>query len=416
MLLKKIVLLVLVYLMFYKPEMFFIPHSINLSFGLLGFILYLFRAKYNPDLAIRTRNNVVWMIKAATPVVVVAIISCVINFSTDFEFVTYPLTLFFSINFCYLIAYLFQNIYGEINARTMIGYILSSYLVYMILAILMFVSPSIQDILLSLLKLADTTDLSFYITEGIRLVCFGASFYTAGLISGFILILLAFYISVYQHSQLKLVLLYLFFILIVAVGMMMARTTLIGAGIGIGVLVYYWLKSGRKIFKTLLYIFAALYLLFAVLSRLSSDVKDTIEQLSNFAFELFINYEETGSASTASSDRLMEMYETMPDNLITWIIGDARWEGEDGSYYMHIDVGYLRNIFYFGIIGLLTLLYFYASSLKRAIIHNRVLPQGNVLFFLSALAYVLILNLKGPADLFYYIVPFMFCDSYEHVG
>lgn len=416
MLFKKVLILFLVYLTIYRPEMFFIPHSINLTFGMMGLLLYLFRSKYNKYLAQKTTQTFRWMIVATAPIVIISIGSCLTNFSTDFEFVTYPLTLTFALFFSYLVATLFYDVYGKIEARTILGYIFSCQLIYIILAVLMFVSPAVKSLLLPLLKLGETAESIYSMEDGIRLTCFGASFYTAGLINGFVLILLAFYISVYKHSQIKLVLLYLFYILITATGMMMARTTLVGAGIGICVLVYYWLKSGKEIFKTIFYVSLAIYLLIALISRLSVEAQEIIERLSDFAFELFINFQETGSASTASSDRLIEMYETMPDNFITWLVGDARWVGENGSYYKHVDVGYLRSLFYFGMLGVFALFYFYASALRRVILKNNMLPQGNMLLFLSLLGYVLVLNLKGPADLFYYIIPFLYCDNHEYAG
>ena len=53
-----------------------------------------------------------------------------------------------------------------------------------------------------------------------------------------------------------------------------------------------------------------------------------------------------------------------PDNLHTWIIGDGYLENpfnrdmnyigpNFGGYYMATDIGYLRFLFYFGLIGLL---------------------------------------------------------------
>ena len=47
------------------------------------------------------------------------------------------------------------------------------------------------------------------------------------------------------------------------------------------------------------------------------------------------------------------MWKTIPDNLKTWIIGDARYvDSVNGGYYMHTDVGYLRVLWYGGVIGL----------------------------------------------------------------
>ena len=59
-----------------------------------------------------------------------------------------------------------------------------------------------------------------------------------------------------------------------------------------------------------------------------------------------------------------------PDNVKTWIIGDGYFDGPSNTdpyyvgptmtgFYMWTDVGYLRLIFYFGLIGLFTFMLFF---------------------------------------------------------
>jgi hypothetical protein len=59
-----------------------------------------------------------------------------------------------------------------------------------------------------------------------------------------------------------------------------------------------------------------------------------------------------------------------PDNVKTWIIGDGYFHGPSETdpyyvgptmvdFYMGTDVGYLRFIFYFGIIGLIAFMFFF---------------------------------------------------------
>ena len=68
-----------------------------------------------------------------------------------------------------------------------------------------------------------------------------------------------------------------------------------------------------------------------------------------------------------------------PESLKTWIIGDGYIEnpasdpnflGEvTGGYYRGTDIGYLRYIFYFGIIGLAALIAVFIKSTKICIDH-----------------------------------------------
>ena len=75
------------------------------------------------------------------------------------------------------------------------------------------------------------------------------------------------------------------------------------------------------------------------------------------AFELFINYSQSGKLESDSTNHLSEMY-VYPDNLKTWILGDGRFIAEDGMhYYKGTDVGYLRILFFMGLFGLLITYY-----------------------------------------------------------
>ena len=66
-----------------------------------------------------------------------------------------------------------------------------------------------------------------------------------------------------------------------------------------------------------------------------------------WAFEMFINYGSDAGLSSASTDRLKEMY-VYPTSLKTYLIGDGLFNLKD-HYYMETDVGYLRLLFYGGI-------------------------------------------------------------------
>lgn len=72
---------------------------------------------------------------------------------------------------------------------------------------------------------------------------------------------------------------------------------------------------------------------------------------------MFINYSSDAGLSSASTDRLKEMY-VYPTSLKTYLIGDGLFNLKD-HYYMETDVGYLRLLFYGGIP--VALCFFYLS-------------------------------------------------------
>ena len=86
-------------------------------------------------------------------------------------------------------------------------------------------------------------------------------------------------------------------------------------------------------------------------------------KLFRFAFEGFFNYFEKGEWYVASNDTLSTMV-VFPETFKTWLIGDGYFSNPTntdpyfigqvtGGYYMGTDVGYLRFIFYCGVIGLI---------------------------------------------------------------
>ena len=77
-----------------------------------------------------------------------------------------------------------------------------------------------------------------------------------------------------------------------------------------------------------------------------------------------------------------------PDNMKTWLIGDGYFSAPRdvdpyfvgklvGGYYMGTDVGYLRFIFYFGIIGLLAIS---SVIIKAGTMMMKVHPYDNTVF------------------------------------
>lgn len=119
--------------------------------------------------------------------------------------------------------------------------------------------------------------------------------------------------------------------------------------IGMTFLYVYCLYDGRfgLTIKELFKVFVPVFLLCvaAVIYFFADN-----EELIKWAFELFINFQDTGTFESASTNQLKEMY-IFPDNFKTWIVGDGKSVGEGGGFYMGTDVGYLRSIYYWGLIG-----------------------------------------------------------------
>lgn len=142
---------------------------------------------------------------------------------------------------------------------------------------------------------------------------------------------------------------------------------------------------------------------------------------SNFfgwAFEMFINYNETGSLSTTSSDGLLEDMIYMPE-IKTILIGDGLWatNGVSESFYGSTDSGFMRVLLFYGIAGVFVY-FFYAKFLtfglsKTPLLNNKLGKK----FLFILMSFQLLLNLKGQSMsymtstqtiLFMFFIPYVF--------
>lgn len=132
-----------------------------------------------------------------------------------------------------------------------------------------------------------------------------------------------------------------------------------------------------------------------------------------FGFEGFFSLFETGKWQTGSNDILFNHMIVFPDNLKTWLIGDGYaanptydtyYIGEEyHGFYKGTDIGYIRFLFYFGIMGCALLIGFICTT---AVACMKRFPNYSIIFLL-----VLLVNLiewvKVSTDLFSVFAPFI---------
>lgn len=150
-----------------------------------------------------------------------------------------------------------------------------------------------------------------------------------------------------------------------------------------------------------------------------SYLKDTeFRENIRFAFEGFFSLAERGEW-IVRSNQMMESMIVWPDNLKTWIIGDGYFEnptqdfyyiGPVYNYYMGVDTGYCRFIFYFGILGLLA---FSSVFVASTIICSKNHPELAIVFWM-----ILLLNficwIKVSSDIFPVFAIFIVSQGKPH--
>jgi hypothetical protein len=157
---------------------------------------------------------------------------------------------------------------------------------------------------------------------------------------------------------------------------MIARTTTIGIILSIFLWIFLYFKykfigafqkqeNLVKVVKTLsIYII----LLLPVVIYLYNTNELFFANL-RFGFEGFFSLVEEGAWNVKSNKMLVSQI-VWPDNFKTWLIGDGYFDGPSNTdpyyvgptmtgFYMWTDVGYLRFIFYFGLIGLAAFMFFF---------------------------------------------------------
>lgn len=113
------------------------------------------------------------------------------------------------------------------------------------------------------------------------------------------------------------------------------------------VLVFYLFSRPDTLNIGFSFIFMAIGLVVFVI--VASFFNESIQVWLTWAFELFVNFAQTGEFSSASTDILFERMYFIPD-LKSVLFGNALFSTPGGGYFMGTDVGFLRSILFFGIV------------------------------------------------------------------
>ena len=206
------------------------------------------------------------------------------------------------------------------------------------------------------------------------------------------------------------------FSIITIIGNFIARTTLVGVALGLGYIaaaeIWRYFNSavtssdGEKKRKSSVGIWLAV-LAFLIPTGITIYRQSLeFQELMRFGFEGFFSLVESGEWDVASNNTLKEMI-VWPEELRTWIIGDGYFanqrfdenyigEATTGGFYMGTDIGYLRFIFYFGIIGLIAIS---SVMVYACLIGIKGFPEYRLMILLTLLA-GFIIWLKVSTDLF----------------
>ncbi len=239
------------------------------------------------------------------------------------------------------------KIYHKCNIEICFKWVIIVFVTQAIISLIIFVVPPIKEIVIPLVTSDDSSTIKSVM--GFRLIAIAkpemqfANMAVAYGIATYIVYVRSKLVKMNQIWFASLILLFSI------AGLLSGRSYAIMMALMIGMIAILKCNKGIGVgFKYILKISCIIGIAVAIL--IAWLLANGYEETYKWAFEIFINYQESGKMDMASADVMKSMYK-FPDNPITWLIGDGRLGNESGGSYMHTDIGYIRYLFCWGILG-----------------------------------------------------------------
>lgn len=349
------------------------------------------------------------------------LISVLYNNANDYSYATYIISFLVWIVAAYFVVSCYKWVHSYVSVTIVCNYLIAVAIMQCIFAIMIEHMPIFKNMVNSIvIGFASMYSAGEGLDNAGRLYGIGAALDVAG--TRFCAILSMISIMAYnaykKNNNCQQILYILCLLVLLVIGSMMSRTTSVGM---LFVLLYFiviWYEGGKKYVAQFFAFFAVAVLLLAVLYNSNSFFYDNLR----FAFEGFFNLAETGTWRLNSTDELQSMY-IWPESFKTWVIGDGYfldpyssnpyYVGDVrswGMFYMGTDVGYLRFIYYFGLLGLLLFICYFVhierSLVKRFSTYKWV--------FRGMLLMTLLIWFKVSTDIFCLYALFLCIDNEEN--
>lgn len=354
----------------------------------------------------------------AVLVSIAGILSVTLNNTYDFSYATYIISMWVWLGGAYFVIGLMKMVHGSVSIPLLANYLIAVCVGQCLVAFAMSEFAPLKNFVDSFLG---STGFMGKVED--RLYGIGASLDVGGMRFAAILALIAYLCTRRSvRNTLFVTIAYVVaFCIISVIGNMIGRSTVIGMVVAIIYVMLIVLSKKTEYLslnlKKLGKVFLVVSMFFVVVLVYYYHTSSNIHDNLRFAFEGFFSLVEKGRWETHSNEILKNMY-VFPDNIHTWLVGDGymenpydmdpyyigpKWRG----FYMGTDVGYLRFIFYFGLIGTLLFVY-YMYRVAIALMYKH--PHHKALFLL-----VLLINyimwFKVASDLFPVFALFLCLDS-----
>lgn len=336
------------------------------------------------------------------------------NNTSDYTFTTYFISMWVWLGAAYAVVFCIRKIHKDVSVYLVGNYLIAACLFQCFMALLIDAVPSVKLFVNTFFNLG-----SDYLDKVNRLYGIGAALDVAGTRFTAVLIIIAAILP--RLRDRKLIPVYVFaFLFIAVVGNMIARTATVGLLLGLFLLVwetkvltFRFLPEYNKLWGWIGSLSAIGVLFIAYLCVANENVYHDI----SYAFEGFFSLAEKGSWQVSSNEILMRMY-VFPETMKTWLLGDGYFDNPvstdpyftgrvTAGFYMGTDVGYLRYIYYFGLIGLLAISAVFCKATN--ICMSRFHDYRKM--FLLLLAVNFIVWFKVSTDMFPAFAAFLLIDA-----
>lgn len=335
----------------------------------------------------------------AALVSVISFVSITFNNTYDITYVGYIVSMWVWLGGAYFVVNVINWIEGRVSVKIVANYLIAVCLTQCIIAYTKELYPPLRVWVENTLAGEDYMRGAEERMSGI-----GAAFDVAGFRFSAVLVIISYFINKMEDdkSTLKYIYYVLSFIIITVIGSMIGRSTVIGTCVGL----VYWIFSMRSVdikinFSMRRTLFFLIIVCVIGVSVYLYNTNPVFYAHVRFGFEGFFSLIEKGKWQTNSTDILFNNMIVFPDNMKTWIIGDGYLNNPFKNteiapyytgpayygFYKGTDIGYLRFIFYFGIIGLIMFIYFFVNCF---IVLKERLHNHKILFFL-----ILLINFIG---------------------
>lgn len=411
------ILLIVTSFFFFPFEFTFLP-GINTKMLLAAMGLMLFVARAAASRSASLDRDFFVLIVFASIVSLSGIISVVYNATTDLSYASYVVSFFVWMGGAYFVVSSIRFLHGKVTPLMVINYLAAICVVQCVIALLISRNPLVKDFVDSFLG-GD----GFMGKLENRMYGIGCALDVAGLKFSCVLVAISFVVmNGLCQPKLQTTIYWIAYLVIAVVGNMIGRTTSVGVVVSlIYILVHCIFYGYREFLKShVLPLLLLMVALLPLLIYLYNNSPKTREDL-RFGFEGFFSLAETGRWETNSNNRLSDMF-VLPDNPKTWIIGDGYFDnpysdpnfnGDNPTeFYKGTDVGYLRFIFYFGVIGLISFIVFFLVVFWECATRHR----KYAILFLMILTINYIVWVKVSSDIFLIFSLFLCIPSESDEG